>query len=139
MFQEIVWLFNLLHRIGEILCNHKRSDHLTQFIEIKQYKVNPDFAFHFSNNVNTNTPCGDIVHSIKNVINAFYKIHGNIYNAHIFESEILKLMNNEILGWNHFRQNLTEAEKNIIRSIRLKNLLNPITLLILPWDQLLTN
>ena len=33
--------------------------------EIKQYRVNPDFAFHFSNNVNTNTPCGDIVFSVK--------------------------------------------------------------------------
>ena len=43
-------------------------------------------------------------------------------------------MNNKILGWNHFRQNLNEAEKNIIRSIRLKNLFNPTTLLILPWD-----
>ena len=29
--------------------------------EIKQYRVNADFAFHFSNYVNTNTPCGEIV------------------------------------------------------------------------------
>ena len=71
--------------------------------EIKQYRVNADFVFHFSNNVNTNTPCRDIVHSIKTFINAFHKINGNIYNAHIFESKILKLMNHKLLGWNHFR------------------------------------
>ena len=75
-----------------------------------------------------------IVRYIKTFINAFNKINGNIYNAHIFESEILKLMNDKLLGWNHFRQNLTEAEKNVIRSICLKNLFNPTTLLILPWD-----
>ena len=62
--------------------------------EIKQYRENPDFAFHFSNNVNTNTPCGDIVRFVQTFINAFYKINGNIYNAHIFESGILKQTNN---------------------------------------------
>ena len=36
-------------------------------------------------------------------------------------------MNNKILGWNHLRRNISKAEKIIIRSLCLKNLINPTT------------
>ena len=75
--------------------------------EIQQYRISPDFPFHFKSAIIANTPCGEMSICLRKFCNIFWSMNGNFLDMRIFDIDIAHLESSEKLGTNHFRANLT--------------------------------
>ena len=70
--------------------------------EIQQYRILPDFPFHFKSSLIANTPCGEMSICVRKFCNIFWLMNGNFLEMRIFDNDIALLESGEKLGMNHF-------------------------------------
>ena len=90
--------------------------------EIQQYRISPDFPFHFKNVISANTPCGEMSICVRKFCNIFWLTNGNFLHMRIFDNDTARLESGEKLGMNHFRANLTPETVLLIKKLRFVNL-----------------
>ena len=92
--------------------------------EIQQYRISPDFPFHFKSAIIANTPCGELSVLVRKFCNVLWSTNGNFLDIRIFDNDIARLESGEKLGRNHFRANLTLEKVLLIRKLRFVHLVN---------------
>ena len=92
--------------------------------EIKQYRISPDFMFHFKSAIIANTPCGEMSICVRKFCNIFWSTNENFLDIRIFDNDIAPLESGKKLGMNHFRANLTPETVLLIKKLRSINLVN---------------
>jgi len=92
--------------------------------EIQQYRISPDFPFHFKSAIIANTPCGEMSICVRKFCNIFWSTNGNFLDMRIFDNDIARLESGDKLGMNHFRANLTPETVLLIRKLRFVNLVD---------------
>ena len=75
--------------------------------EIQQYRISPDFPFHFKSAIIANTPCSEMSICVRKFCNIFWSTNGNFLDMRIFDNDFARLESGKKLGMNHFRANLT--------------------------------
>ena len=115
--------------------------------EIQQYRISPDFPFHFKSAIIANTPCDELSVCVRKFCNVFWSANGNFLDIQIFDNDIARLESGEKLGRNHFRANLTLEKVLLIRKLRFIHLVdifdndtfseNSVTLYLGFWPNLL--
>jgi len=92
--------------------------------ETQQYRISPDFPFHFKSAIIANTPCGEMSICVRKFCNIFWSTNGNFLDMRIFDNDIARLESGEKLGMNHFRANLKPETVLLIKKLRFVNLVD---------------
>ena len=95
--------------------------------KIKHKHVSANYPFHFNMINLTESPCSMLIKTAHQFANTFWAQDGNILDARIFFSDLLKVNITQKLTLRHFRDNLPIVNQEKILSLCLKHLINLAT------------
>ena len=104
--------------------------------EVKLKHVSANYPFHFNMINLTETPCGMLIKTAQQFANTFWAQDGNILDARIFFSDLLKVNGTQKLTLRHFRDNLSTVNKEKLLSLCLNHLINLATGLMASWKNI---
>ena len=87
--------------------------------EIKHKGVSANYPFHFNMINLTEFPCSMLIKTAQQFANTFWAQDGNILDARIFFSDLLKVNGTQKLTLRHFRDNLSTVNKEKLLSLCL--------------------
>ena len=102
--------------------------------EIRLKRVTANYPFHFYMNNLNESPCNMLIRTAHSFANLFWAQDGNILDARICFSDLLKVNINQKLTLMHFRDNLPIVSKEKILSLCLKHLINLATGTMASWQ-----
>ena len=104
--------------------------------EIKLKCVSANYPFHFNMINLTESPCNMLIKTAHQFANTFWAQDGNILDARICFSDLLKVNRTKKLTLRHFRDKLPIVNQEKILSLCLKHLINLATRLMASWENL---